>query len=304
MSRTRRTGEGSSLELLLDTICNTFGGVLFISILVVILINMSSDAAQNIPPDEPAQSELMEMQLELQKSQARIQKLKNAIQQQHSIERQFVDPDTKRIVQKWTQLNGELTRLQESKEKALTNISKDQTLINKVATESKQSADALAHAKEEYNSLLSRLRTEVETRTQAAKLPKLRRTEKSEMVFFLREGYFSSYARKMGEGTYVPNTNEVVEKTGPQGAYIEPVSSAGIKIVKDDNATQESLESRLSDFEPGQHYIAVFVSPDSFEEFAVLKDLMVQKGFEYRLEPYTPDQKVYIGPTQNAKNVQ
>ncbi|QGQ25810.1 hypothetical protein F1728_25435 [Gimesia benthica] len=301
MSRTRRTGEGNSLELLLDTICNTFGGVLFISILVVILINMSSDAAQVTPPDE---AELMEMQIELQKSQERIQKLKNAIDQQQSIESQFVDPDTKMIVRKWTQLNADLTRLQESKDQALANISKDQTLINKVAAESKQSADALAQAKEEYNSLLSRLRTEVETRTQAAKLPKLRRTSKTEMVFFLREGYLSSYARKMGEGSYVPNTNEVVEKTGPQGAYIEPVSSAGIKISKGDNAIQESLERRLADFKPSQHYIAVFVSPDSFEEFAVLKDLMVQKGFEYRLEPYTPDQKVYIGPAQNAKNVQ
>ncbi|QDT28782.1 hypothetical protein Enr10x_41280 [Gimesia panareensis] len=304
MSRTRRTSDGSSLELLLDTICNTFGGVLFISILVVILINMSSDASQKIPPDEPAQSELMEMQIELQNSQERIQKLKNVIEQQQSIESQFVDPDTRMIVRKWTQLNEDLTRLEESKEQALSNISRDQTLINRVATEAKQSADALASAKEEYSSLLSRLRVEVEARSQSAKLPKLRRTNKNEMVFFLSQGYFSSYARKMGEGTYVPNTNEVVEKTGPQGAYIEPVSSAGIKISKDDNAIQEPLERRLSDFKPSQHYIAVFVSPDSFEEFAVLKDLMVQKGFEYRLEPYTPDQKVYIGPTQNAKNVQ
>lgn len=304
MSRARRDNNGSSLELLLDTICNTFGGVLFISILVVILINLSSDSAQSRPPDEIAQSELVEMQIELQKSQDRIQKLKNVIEQQRSIESQFVDPDTKMIVRNWTQLNADLTRLQERKEQTLSNISKDQTLINRVASESKQSSAALVSVKEQYNSLLSRLRTEVETRSQSAKLPKLRRTDKSEMVFFLSQGYFASYAKKMGEGTYVPNTNEVVERTGPQGAYIEPVPSSGIKISSDDNSVQEALEKRLSDFKSDQHYIAVFVSPDSFEQFAVLKDLMVKKGFEYRLEPHTSDQKVYIGPAQNAKNVQ
>lgn len=304
MSRAKRDNNGSSLELLLDTICNTFGGVLFISILVVILINMSSDSARSRPPDEIAQTELMEMQLELQKSQDRIQKLQNVIEQQQSIEKQFVDPDTKNLIRNWTQLNAEVTRLAESKEKALSNISEDQVLINRVATESKQSADALASAKEKYSSLQSKLRLEVESRSQTAKLPKLRKTDKNEMVFFLHKQYFSSYARKMGEGIYVPNTNEVVEKTGLQGDYIEPVPSAGVKISSDDNSVQEALEKRLSDFKPDQHYIAVFVSPDSFEQFAVLKNLMVKKGFEYRLEPYTVDQKVYIGPAENAKNVQ
>tara|TARA_R110002095_G_scaffold114656_1_gene100061 strand:+ start:8235 stop:9149 length:915 start_codon:yes stop_codon:yes gene_type:complete len=304
MSRARRDNNGSSLELLLDTICNTFGGVLFISILVVILINISSDSARSRPPDEIAQTELMEMQLELEKSQDRIQKLQHVIEQQQSIEKQFVDPDTKNLVHIWMQLNAKLTNLAESKEQTLSNISEDQVVINKVAVESKQSADMLASVKEEYSSLQSKLRLEVEARSHSARLPKLRKTDKNEMVFFLHKQYFSSYARKMGEGKYVPNTNEVVEKTDLQGDYIEPVTSAGIKISSDGNSVKEALEKRLSDFKPNQHYIAVFVSPDSFEQFTVLKDLMVKKGFEYRLEPHTADQKVYIGPAQNAKNVQ
>ena len=42
MSRHKADLDESSLELLLDTICNTFGGVLFISILVVIMVNLST----------------------------------------------------------------------------------------------------------------------------------------------------------------------------------------------------------------------------------------------------------------------
>ena len=40
MSR-RRSRKQDSLELLLDTICNTFGGVLFIAILVVMLLQQT-----------------------------------------------------------------------------------------------------------------------------------------------------------------------------------------------------------------------------------------------------------------------
>ena len=46
---------GDSLDLLLDTICNTFGGILFIAMLVVILTSqISRDAAPSAPAQNPA----------------------------------------------------------------------------------------------------------------------------------------------------------------------------------------------------------------------------------------------------------
>ena len=51
MSR-RRTRKQDSLELLLDTICNTFGGVLFIAILVVMLLQQTGGAPA-IPSPAP-----------------------------------------------------------------------------------------------------------------------------------------------------------------------------------------------------------------------------------------------------------
>ena len=48
MSR-RRASRQDSLELLLDTICNTFGGVLFIAILVVLLLQQTGGS-----PDVPS----------------------------------------------------------------------------------------------------------------------------------------------------------------------------------------------------------------------------------------------------------
>ncbi|MEO8166385.1 MAG: hypothetical protein ABI619_13420, partial [Betaproteobacteria bacterium] len=58
--RRRTNTDDSSLELLLDTICNTFGGILFISMLVVILLNMTSEAVEDSPPSPKTQLELLE----------------------------------------------------------------------------------------------------------------------------------------------------------------------------------------------------------------------------------------------------
>ena len=61
MSRKRPDESNSaSLDLLLDTICNTFGGVLFVSMLVVILLNMSAAEVSDEPPSASAAEKLIE----------------------------------------------------------------------------------------------------------------------------------------------------------------------------------------------------------------------------------------------------
>lgn len=45
------------------------------------------------------------------------------------------------------------------------------------------------------------------------------------------------------------------------------------------------LVARLDEFNPKRDYIGLVVWPDSFEQFGVLKKVLIQKGFEYRLIP-------------------
>jgi hypothetical protein len=66
----RRQEEVSSLELLLDTMCNTFGGVMFIAISLAVMLSMRS-AVNAVPADTSAeiravQQRIAELQLELE----------------------------------------------------------------------------------------------------------------------------------------------------------------------------------------------------------------------------------------------
>ncbi len=71
----RNSSDDGSLDLLLDTICNTFGGVLFISLLVVILLNMSSNEAASTPPEEATQAELSNWESRLAQANREVERL-------------------------------------------------------------------------------------------------------------------------------------------------------------------------------------------------------------------------------------
>ena len=74
MSRRKAISEDSSLELLLDTMCNTFGGVMFIAIsLLVIISAMTQDMPQK--NEEPADMATLQQEIEsLQKIYAQLLK--------------------------------------------------------------------------------------------------------------------------------------------------------------------------------------------------------------------------------------
>ena len=148
---------------------------------------------------------------------------------------------------------------------------------------------SLSAIKKEYESLVDereacereckQLEQEISTRSRSAKLPKQRQSRKKEVPFFLRGGRLSAYARRGRDGELVPNTTEFVEKRDARGRYVEPKPGAGISIDLDGRSGR-TIRSRFAGFNKDQHYVAVFVWPDSFAQFAMVKDVLVGQGFE------------------------
>jgi hypothetical protein len=149
-----------------------------------------------------------------------------------------------------------------------------------------------------------KLEQEIEARSRAAELPKVRPTTKREVVLFLREGRLCSYARSDRNGNLVLNRREVIERLdATQRAYIEPRPRTGISIDLEDDNT-EKIDERLDQFASDLHYLAIFVWPDSFEHFVLVKDRMVSRQFEYRLIPFPADAKIYFGANEQRVLVQ
>lgn len=291
-----------SLELLLDTICNTFGGVLFVALLVVVLVNMTGHALSLTPPTEAAQSGLIALEAELNETDAQLERLRQALAKAQSTAEQFVAPDVQDVAREWRQEKTQLAQHRAVKNDLLAEMSQAQMEINAVTRKLQANADAIARAREELSSVERLLEAEIAARSQTATLPKVRETVKSEITFFLRHGRLCSYARPGGNGDYEPNLVEIVETVVDGQTCVEPKPNAGTVVPLEGDP--DAVEARFREFNPDRHYIAIFVWPDSFPHFSVVKDVLVAMQYEYRLVPITEEGKVYIGPARGPRKVQ
>jgi hypothetical protein len=65
-----------------------------------------------------------------------------------------------------------------------------------------------------------------------------------------------------------------------------------------------AIERRIKSIDKNQYFLKIFVWPDSFKQFLVVKSLVVRQGFEYNLVPMKAGEKVTLGSSSGAEPVQ
>ena len=111
MSR-RRAAKQDSLELLLDTICNTFGGVLFIAILVVMLLQQTGKGVSPPPPVTVPPEKLHDLSQQITELTAELIRLKANRESQVSIVDSFSTEEVRELIQRRRELAAKETELQ------------------------------------------------------------------------------------------------------------------------------------------------------------------------------------------------
>ncbi|HQX54100.1 MAG TPA: hypothetical protein PLR25_29565 [Planctomycetaceae bacterium] len=291
----RKAATGDSLDLLLDTICNTFGGILFIAMLVVILTNKASqDAAPSTPTAESSRT-LRKLRGELTESESRLTKLRRAVRQKEDLERRFADPESLALLESLRSLDENSDSLMHERAEKLSDVAESQADLEDTARKLEQLAEQMAQARERLRKEKENLEREASVRARTSAAPQQRTTQKLPLVFFLKGGRLSSYASRDTDGSLVHNEAETkVTEEAPGKKYVEPVSGSGLVVAIDDSNAEE-IARRLSGFDKQRFHLTVFVFKDSFGQFESLKNQMIRSGFEYRLLPIPDDAKVYIG---------
>jgi hypothetical protein len=300
--RSHDSSQDSSLELLLDTICNTFGGVLFISLLVVILLNMTSKEVALEPASEASETELVELQQELTETNREMNQLQGALQTQQRTEAQILDPELEELVQDLKVNQQSCDAMIDAKNTHLEQTGQSQIEINKIARELRELDNAMARAEVSLAAAKRQREKEVEDRTRNSELPTPSRTEKSQVPVFLKAGRLCFYAKCNSAGDLVPNPAEVKEVRDGGGVFIEPKPNTGIQVsLTGDN--DSAIEDRLGEFDKDRYYLSIFVWPDSFEHFSMVRNIVLHKGFDYGLNPFPEDGKVRVGNTPTEEEV-
>ena len=294
----RRRGSASSLDLLLDTICNTFGGVVFMAILVVVLLRMTSETSGDAPPDAERQAALSALESRREESAARLATLRQAADQQAKLLAQMTKPENQPALAKLDEVKRRRDELNRDRLDRLGDIGQAQIEINRLAAERESLDRALAELPGKVATLAAELAKEVAARSQAARLPMQRDTEKDEVPLLVRGGRLHSVYLVGDDGSVAFNSAECVEH---QGTVREVTTRPGSGVkVDDSDAARHEIDVRLANLEADSFYLAIFVWPDSFTEFRRLKEIVVDRRFEYRLVPMRADGKVVMGAASQA----
>jgi len=292
MSRRKRGGE-SSLELLLDTICNTFGGILFVAILIVVMLRLTSKTKADSETPLPTEVEQLELERQYEELKGTLDALSKAMAAASEMN-QVVDPNTSQLLAEYRTRQQIRHELMAERLETLESVAELTQATDKGNRDYQENTEKKQDLERQQEDLQSELKEAVAKRTQKVDYSQLRPSDKQEVGIVLRYGRLYVWHRYGRGGTREGlNTDEfvVLEDTDGQ-VRSTPNPAAGTAIDETDQSARE-VTARLSAFDPSYKVFAVIIWPDSFDQFRQVKEAMLQLGFNYRLMPMELGEKVY-----------
>ncbi|WP_437206326.1 hypothetical protein [Planctomicrobium sp. SH664] len=286
----QRSQPADSLELLLDTICNTFGGVLFIAILVVILLRLSGNS-EEVPAADPSVTQ--QLQDELHLLNERRMQLHEIAQNQSRTLSELVPADRKQLLET---LNVEEARhsslsneVQSARER-LSALQQDQETLEWTV---RQKQTELQQAQARNEQLQTELDNERQSRHQELRTSILRSPGgKRQVGVVLQYGrlYIWHQYDASGFSSGLNTADFLVLDRGLLQTVTTPNPTAGV-VVDGSSASRQQILKSLLKFRPAVQYLAVIVRPDSYGSFRYLRDALTEGGFEYQLIPSLADEE-------------
>ena len=311
----RQIQQGDSLEMLLDTMCNTFGGIILIALLIALLARETkvSEAETRRVTESTAS-------LERQRDQA-ARELARTKQLQEELDARAADPaqaSTLRLIVERERLRWMSAALDEAARAAAEaesagSAASQEKVIAHLQAMAATNRDAELKLIEERNlgrSLLGRLeelnrgvQTEsnrlaqlTAQQVQRLRLPREHETTKTHLYVILRHGrVYPLYRFRNGEPER--NTNSLRwEQETPTTRRIEPIAGLGL----DPTGGAAGLAQFFRELSPDRVYLVFQVYEDSFAAFNLVKPAAVRQGLEYTWEPRRHDAPLRLGPAGPA----
>lgn len=284
MSKRRRRPQTSSLDLFLDTICNAFGGIMFISILISILIQMrggSNDAP--IKTDGITESEALDKQAKVAELQQRIRILSETVSDRERLMFNEDSAESTELLAQKEQLTEVLSKAQQSQQLMLDLTSSKEIEIQQVQMELQELTlrlnDARLAVSERSNELEEAL-TAAETTMQ---VPKVSSTLKGNLMFAMRYGKVFLITDIDRTGDHGINTQHAIAVNLVVGVQVQLKQNAGWDLNSDRDRAE--LEGVLQSHSNARTFISVVVFADSHAFFPEFKNKLVDMQYDYDLLP-------------------
>lgn len=284
--RTHRQDGEDALELFLDAMSNMFGGVVFIAVTIIILLQFTARPAATSPDDrvttpqenaEPLRQEIYTLQDVLASTQTQTL------------------PATESDQQRYAVLKSDYETAAQTIQNLISQVESQQNVIDSAQTQ----ADELTRLREQIEAHLLEARKALEDAQsqtpQRLRIPRYQSTTKREFPVLLSSGrlvsvFESTSAQAQG------SVNRADLEIDPQNQTVRARPGRGVTI-----ESRQTLVERFKHLSPNQHYISLAVWPDSFNEALTVRDTLIDLGFEYGLTFIQADAEI---PFRAASGVQ
>ena len=277
MTRRRLSDSVDSLELLLDTICNTFGAVIFISLLVALLVRQRVAESEPQPDRLSAAETVARIQTQIQTDHEQLRVLNAQWRQQDRVTKQFATEESIRMAKDLHQQTEARMQLLESRSDATETLSRTQANVAKLQQTIEDRQRNLETVESEHRRLQSELLQLKELSGRIADTSQVRKTTKNSAVFALDDGRL--FRVTTPEQTIDSVDCERVDAGPVRGIRLRPDAGALIS----DGAETAGVRQRLEGVHPRTHFVQLFVARDAFAAFLPLKDKLVERGLEYEV---------------------
>lgn len=300
MSR-RKKEISDSLDMLLDTITNTFGGIVFLAMLIVMLMG----SAKPETADSTDITELLTLKNEIEEikqKKVELEQAQTAQQIVSAITGFNGNPDSvKRARQKadkYAQMRDDLAMMLDAR----LNLSEK---LRTSAIESEKLRLKTSVATNEEKDLSQKLAEEIESRKKEIDLPKERLTQKSQTAAIVKSNRIYMLDQNHGSGMFKMN-NADFEQCSVKDAVLvltsgkfRPRNGAGVSL-----GDVEQVRKTLNQVNASQTFLTVAIWGDSFGQFEQLREVFKELQLEYELILMDPDGKISEAPRSSKPKVQ
>lgn len=296
MARRQTSDVSDSLELLLDTICNVFGGIILMAVLVVLQTQTSANRLPDPTPDDAQRGlEARRLRFECDRVRTRLEDLKLHREEVEQTFRLTTSPAGERLA-------GAAQEFQKAIEETQKRLTADERETAEAARTRVQAETLLKNAerlakekREELDKVGDRLQHRAATLPQGIRLPHRRGNAAGIPRYYLIKGNKAyacgngALARWIGDPypledcLVTPLTNAVTQKPL---AEIRPRNDAGFTVPAAGGPGDGFVDS-LRGCAPDKHYLVFFVYRDSqsYASFQRLKEAAANLHYRFLSSP-------------------
>jgi hypothetical protein len=294
MSRRRQRVQTSSLDLFLDTICNAFGGIMFISILISILIQMRGDSSEtNARQNAITEVTAIDQQSKVKKLQHQVRILSETVTERERLLFNEDSAESTELLAKKDLLVESLEKLQQVQQTLLDTTAAKGIEIQKTQMELQELSQRLTDARlavSERSKELDEALNSVETTTT---LPKVASTFKGNLMFAMRYGKLYLITDVAGTGTNGVNSQHATSINLGVGVQVRLKEAAGWRL--DSPQDIAALDRVLQNHSNSNTFISVAVFSDAHADFLQFKSKLIDMQYDYDLLPLdNPDSLMIV----------